>query len=446
MMKKVDAKNNRIFVTSYSPLIVTKVMKTIIYTLLFSILLVGCDKDYVYIKKIRLKGKISTTAKASGSPMKAPSVGFTLADAAKVLIFFGNEYDIADIKSDGSFSGRAPLGSASCVVFLTANNDYIGNLFVGGCNLLPLVSMDEKIDEIDFSTLTLSGTRVIPANDPIGKTIMLTDKELAFLGEVDSYYEALAKNIDMDNNGEPDVMEGKQIQLFGMHSFKGGAWGTDSKSPVITSKSAITLDNGIHMFGPNELLNNTSNSVAENAKLCGPADNPHSDIVNSGNSYINNKEFKVNFARHSQQGQQWNTPLAFNNGVYTLTIDSKNFTFNYVNVNMLDYLIVAIPTLHVNSSNQLTSISISYQLSDGSPVTPRNIMSSGIDVNVAYNSANGGQFMDEVLSPTGAKYDDKYDYYNVEFEKPLDMKSVSSIRLSYFDILGNQYGVGWEAI
>ena len=198
-------------------------MKTILYTLLFSILLVSCDKDYVYIKKIRLKGKISTTAKASGSPMKAPSVGFTLADAAKVLIFFGNEYDIADIKSDGSFSGRAPLGSASCVVFLTANNEYIGNLFVGGCNLLPLVSMDEKIDEIDFSTLTLSGTRVIPANDPIGKTIMLTDKELAFLGEVDSYYEALAKNIDMDNNGEPDVMEGKQIQLFGMHSFKGGA-------------------------------------------------------------------------------------------------------------------------------------------------------------------------------------------------------------------------------
>lgn len=419
-------------------------MKTLIYTLLFSILLVGCDKDYVYIKKIRLKGKISSVAKSPGSAMKATAAGFTLADASKVLIFYGNEYDIADIKSDGSFSGRAPLGSASCVVFLTANNEYIGNLFVGGCNLLPLVSMDEKIDEIDFSTLTLSGTRVIPANDPIGKTIKLTDKELAFLSEIDSYYEALSKNIDMDNNGEPDVMEGKQIQLYGMHSFKGGAWGTDSKSPVITSKSAITLDNGIHLVGPNELLSNTANSVAENAKLSGPATNPHSDIVNSGNSYINNKEFKVNFARRNQQGQQWNTPLAFDDGVYTLTIDSKIFTFNYVNVNMLDYLIVAIPTLHVNSSNQLTSISISYQLSDGSPVTPRNIMSSGVDVNVAYNSANGGQIIDEVLSPTGAKYDDKYDYYNISFEKPIDMKSFTNIGISFFDILGNQYSVGWQ--
>ncbi len=104
-----------------------------------------------------------------------------------------------NIKSDGSFSGRAPLGSASCVVFLTENNEYIGNLFVGGCNLLPLVSMDDKIDEIDFSTLTLSGTRVIPANDPIGTTIKLTDKEMAFLNQIDSYYEALAKNIDMNN-------------------------------------------------------------------------------------------------------------------------------------------------------------------------------------------------------------------------------------------------------
>lgn len=421
-------------------------MKTIIYTLLFSILMVSCEKDYIYIKKIRLKGKIGSTAKAINSQSKAPTVGFTLADADQVLIFYGNEYDLVNIKSDGSFSGRAPLGSASCVVFLTENNEYIGNLFVGGCNLLPLVSMDDKIDEIDFSTLTLSGTRVIPANDPIGTTIKLTDKEMAFLNQIDSYYEALAKNIDMNNNGKPDVMEGKQMQLYAMHSFKGGAWGTDGKSPVITSKSSITLDHGIHLVGPNELISNTANSVAENATLSGPAANPHTDIINSGNSYINNKEFKVNFARRVQQQHQQPTQfLPFDDGVYTFTIDNKNFTFNYVNVDMLDYLIVAIPTLHINASNQLTSITISYQLSDGSPVTPRNIMSSGIDVNVASNNANGGQILDEVLSPTNAKYDDKYDYYNVTFEKPFDMKLVSSIRLSYFDILGNQYGVGWEA-
>ncbi|MFZ4583068.1 MAG: hypothetical protein ACOYM7_10505 [Paludibacter sp.] len=419
-------------------------MKSIIYTLLFSLLLVSCEKDYVYIKKIRLKGKISTTAKALNSPMKAPSASFTLADAAQVLIFYGNEYDLVDIKSDGSFSGRAPLGSASCVVFLTKSNEYIGNLFVGGCNLLPLVSMDDKIDEIDFSTLTLSGTRVIPANDPIGTTIKLTDKELAFLGEIDSYYEALAKNIDMNNNGKPDVIEGNQIQLYGMYSFGGGTWGTTSKSPSIKSKSAITFDQGIHLVGPNELLSNTENSVAENATLSGPTANPHTNIINSGNSYINNKEFKVNFGRRAQQQQGSTQFLPFDDGIYTFNIDNKSFTFNYVNVDMLDYLIVAIPTLNINASNQLTSVTISYQLSDGSPVTPRNIMSSGIDVNVAYIGANGVGFMDEVLSPTGAKYDDKYDYYKVELEKPLDMKSISNIRLSYFDILGNQYGVGWS--
>jgi len=418
-------------------------MKTIIYTLLFSILLVSCEKDYIYIKKIRLKGKISASSKAPESPMKSPASGFTLADAAQVLIFYGNEYDLVDIKSDGSFSGRAPLGSASCVAFLTKNNEYIGNLFVGGCHLLPLVGLDDKIDEINFSTLTLSGTRVIPANDPIGKTILLTDKEMAFLNRIDTYYEALAQNIDMNNNGKPDVIEGTLIQLYGLHSFKGGAWGTDAESPAITPKSYISIDNGIHLVGPVELISNKANTVAENAKLTGPADNPHTDIINSGNSYINNKEFKVNFARRSNQ-QQSNSSLAFDDGVYTLNIDNKNFRFNYVNVDMLDYLIVAIPTLNINSSEQLTSISISYQLSDGSPVTPRNIMSSGIDVNVASNDENGGRILAELLSSTNAKYDEDYDYYNITFESPIDLKLISSIRLSYFDILGNQYSVEWN--
>lgn len=410
-------------------------MKTFIYTLLLTIFLASCDKDYVRIEKIRLKGQISAVAMAPNSLNKVPTAGYTLADAAKVLIFYGSDYDLVTIKSDGSFSGRAPLGSASCVVFLTENNQFIGSLFVGGCYLLPLVGLDDDVKEINFSTLTLSGTRVIPANDPIGSTIILTDEELAFLREVDSYYEALAKNIDMDNNGTPDVMEGKLMQLYETNSFKGGTWGTDTQAPILTEPSQITLDYGIHMVGPNAWLSNTANSVAENAQLRGPANNPHSDIINSGNSYINNKEFKLNFARRSSN-QQPMTYLPFDDGVYTLSIDNKELTFNYIQVNMSNYLIFAVPTLHINASNQLTSISIRYQLPNGSPVVPRNVMSSGVDVRI------GEQL--EIRTSTNAKYDDDYDYYTVELENPIAMSSVSTISLSYFDILGNQYNVWWS--
>ncbi|NLB02605.1 MAG: hypothetical protein GX841_04325, partial [Bacteroidales bacterium] len=164
-------------------------MKKLLYFLLFSIALFSCDKDYVRIEKIRIRGKISTGAmNAPAMTTRAPEAGYSLADAAKVLIFYGNEYDMVDIKNDGSFSGRAPLGSASCLVFLTSDNQFVGNLFAGGCHLLPLVAMDKNVTSIDLSTLSLSGSRVIPANDPIGTTIMLTDKELAFLTQVDKYY------------------------------------------------------------------------------------------------------------------------------------------------------------------------------------------------------------------------------------------------------------------
>ena len=410
-------------------------MKTFIYTLLLTIFLASCDKDYVRIEKIRLKGQISAAAMAPNSLSKVPTAGYTLADAAQVLIFYGSDYDLVTINSDGSFSGRAPLGSASCVAFLTENNQFIGSLFVGGCYLLPLVGMDDDVKEINFSTLTLSGTRVIPANDPIGTTILLTDAELDFLREVDSYYEALAKNIDMDNNGTPDVMENKRIELYETNSFKGGTWGTDTQNPILTEPSQITLDYGIHMVGPNAWLSNTANAVAENAQLSGPASNPHGDIINSGNSYINNKEFKLNFARRSSN-QQPMTYLPFDDGVYTLSIDNKELTFNYIQVNMSNYLILAVPTLHINSSNQLTSISIQYQLPDGSPVVPRNVMSSGVDVRFANQ---------EILTSTNAKYDDDYDYYTVELENPVDMNSLQDLSLSYFDILGNQYGVSWSA-
>ena len=151
----------------------------------------------------------------------------------------------------------------------------------------------------------------------------------------------------MDNNGTPDVMEGKLIQLYETNSFKGGTWGTDTQNPILTEPSQITLDYGIHMVGPNAWLSNTANAVAENAQLSGPASNPHGDIINSGNSYINNKEFKLNFARRSSN-QQPMTYLPFDDGVYTLSIDNKELTFNYIQVNMSNYLILAVPTLHNN--------------------------------------------------------------------------------------------------
>jgi len=49
-------------------------------------------------------------------------------------------------------------------------------------------------------TLTLDGTNVIPANDPIGDEINLTEEEIEWYKELGVYYESLSKNIDADND------------------------------------------------------------------------------------------------------------------------------------------------------------------------------------------------------------------------------------------------------
>lgn len=412
-------------------------MKKLLYCMLFSIALFSCDKDYVRIEKIRIRGQIGSGAmSAPAMSTRAPESGYSLADATKVLIFYGNEYDMVEIKNDGSFSGRAPLGSASCLVFLTSDNQFVGNLFAGGCHLLPLVAMDKSVSSINLSTLSLSGSRVIPSNDPIGSSIMLTDKELAFLSEVDNYYEALAENIDMNKDGRPDVQEGKRIELYQNHSFSGGMAGTVNSNPNVNSGTAINLNqSGIHLHGPNSILDNTDNSVAENARLSGPAGNPHNDIQ-SDNCYINNKEFKLNFFRrgYNQENHQ-NYNMPFDEGLYTLNIDNKTFTFEYKTVNMLDYLIFPVPFLHIDDSNRLTSITLSYQLTDGSEINPRHLMSSGIDLRIADM---------EFLTSPNAEFDDDYDYYTITFKNPINMALVNGLSLSYFDLLGNQYAVNWE--
>jgi hypothetical protein len=67
-------------------------MKKIFILLFPALLFCSCeslfqDIDYLFMDKVVLKGKVSN-AKASSSQQKAPSENeFTLADAAKVMVF-----------------------------------------------------------------------------------------------------------------------------------------------------------------------------------------------------------------------------------------------------------------------------------------------------------------------------------------------------------------------
>ncbi|MDD3490640.1 MAG: hypothetical protein PHR62_12235 [Paludibacter sp.] len=418
------------------------------------------DIDYLFMDKVVLKGKVSN-AKASSSQQKAPSENeFTLADAAKVMVFYGNQYQIIEIKSDGSFSGKVPLGNSTLVTFLTKDNEYIGNLYTGGLNFLPLQGLDEKIDLIDFSTLTLDSKRVIPENDPVGKSIKLTEAELSFMKEVGKFYESMAKNIDMNNNKIPDLYEDITIFLSTERGFEGGKYGIKGqKEAQITGTYDLEGTNSLKIEGYVDWFSEKIKGISKNATLSGPASNPYNDIINSSNQEFDDNEpdkesYYVDFRRQSND--------LFETGTYTLHIDKQNFTFDYYfDLNMKDFWVFAVPTLVTDAKGYVTEVNVEYQLKDGRKVKPEKVLSSSItlmfnvysydktmDVYDSWSmSGNGkpGEKASVEIIRRNALNDLKsnFSHYTIKLPTPIKLSNIESVGTSYLDMFNNSAGNNW---
>ena len=412
-------------------------MKKLILLFVIAYFIVGCnliDAVFYSPKMISIKGEISTSSKGNGSHVKSANA-FSLADATKVLIFYGNQYTISDIKN-GSFSAQAPEGSATVIAFLDANNQFIGNLFAGGLNMLPLVGLG-NVTSIDLSTLTLDGTRVIPANDPIGNSIILTEQEVTFMKQVGAYYESLAKNIDTDNDGQPDIMTGTDLRINTQVGLHAGKWGLNDTKPVFIDKSKIFADYTLRIEGDRKMY-----ISEDNVGLVGPEVDPYTNIMNSF-KIKNSDVFQYYYRISNPNGkpdEQVNPP--FKAGTYTFSLSSgKKYTFNYSNVNMGNYLVLVIPTFHTNDKNQLTSITYEYQLPDSTTVDPRNLLKSIVGIQL--NTANAQQLYQD-FNLYEKKNLTNYDYSEKNLPTPIDLGMIAQINIGYVDLLGNEYDIIWR--
>jgi len=418
------------------------VIRLILLVSLFSLCIVtGCNEDAnffetIFAKKVKIKGKIDRSKSTNSDGTRASDNDYTLDHAEKVLIFYGRKYDLVNIHNDGTFTGRAPLGSATAVAFLTQDNQFIGNLFTGGINFIPLVSDNGDLTEIDLDELVLDGDRVIPANDPLENQIILSDAELEFMQEVGAYYKSLSKNIDMNNDGTPDAMQHGVIDITICSSFFAGKFGVNESEPELGTFDQSSINYTIFMEGPIEWVSSSDNSIPENATITGPEENPCTDLRNAGNSYSNNTNFKVNFAKGLQDG----VFQPFPPGIYTLHIDNKEFTFYYSSLNTFNYWVLAIPTLITNDAGEVTSIRLEYQFPNGTTIEPRNLISTGISVDISgMNYDNIYSYMAESNSSS----DPDYDYYNHYLESPVPLSSIRYVRIGYGDLFGNECGNSW---
>lgn len=416
-------------------------MKKITVIFIALLILTSCEGlADLFQKKITISGKISSGSKVSANHVKSSANAFTLADATKVLAYYGNKYSLTTINK-GSFSIQVPDGSATCLVFLTDNNQFIGNLFAGGLNVLPLVGLGSTTS-IDLSTLSLEGTRVIPANDPIGSSIQISAKEVEFMQSVSAYYQTLSKNLDMDNDGSPDVVDGDQVRVNSIINMICGSFGTDSKPAVMLDTAQFALNYGLRLAGSKSMYDK---------------DYAVSLIYNNDNSSIPlqwdplkadpnllNSAFQTEYILIFQRSQSSQTEGAspFKDGVYNFKLSSKHqYNFNFSNINMKNHMMMIKPTLHRDKDGYISKISYDFIFPDGSAANPHNLIQGYIRSQLV--GANYSQlYQGHPLYGTFTA-DDNYDYYNETLTKKIKLADINTVNFAYIDILGNEYSFNW---
>ena len=415
--------------------------QTLLAFITIALTVISCNKgnnnDQGNNGGVIIKGNIK------GSSTKSQKIkstnALTLADAKKVLVFSKYYYKLFDI-NDSAFSASAQFGSGAALIFLNANNKYIGNLSPQGLNVLPLGNLiNGENTTIDLSNLTLTGNSVIPSHDPLGNEIQITSKEINSLKAIDDYYEAIAKNLDANGNEVPDVMEHKQLIIFTMLNIFGGHWGINQTPPVKTDSAHYFVNYMLEFSGGDSLTFSGNNIV-----VTGPVEDPYSDIklwgFNKGSNVGGDRGFISSFCRETgaQNGAPWGSAfLPFKKGTYTLTLDgSRHFSLYYSNIDMQYNLFVVVPTLHTNSDGKLVSISFEYMLPNGTPINPGNVLTN-VMVQLCDNRMNQFYVNNQKLtSITG--------FDTLNFDTPLDISALYQMDLWYDDLLGNQYDIIWR--
>ena len=411
-------------------------MKKLAFVIAMFAILLSCNKDHQENQGNQATGGITIKGKISGTKNATLKSGtLALTDATKVLVFNPFKYTLANIVN-GSFTVKADVGSVTALIFLDANNKYIGNLFAGGLNMLPLGG-DQDSTTIDLQSLTLTNTSVVPEHNPIGDEISITDAEVTRLKELGGFFESLAKNLDADNDGVPDVLSNKQLSISSQFEIFQGHSGTDNTPPLPFDASQLNINYKVRISGNISMAPANGNSVA----LSGPDGSPYTDIHTT--SYVADKCFIAFFNRWATQAGSQSAP--FKKGTYSFTLNGSQFySLNYSNINAMYYLVIASPTLHTDGNGMVTSISLEYKLPDNTTtVDPAKYVSW---LQLQYNDDNHNHIELGSLYAGGPMANQIKDISNVALPAPVSLSTLKgqNLMVNYNDLLGNEYFVYWN--
>lgn len=413
----------------------------IIILLSSALMLTQCDLLRIITEtKVRIRGSIPPVSLAKTALHTEDPEG--LEAARYVLLFEGNEYTLGDIQN-GVFSISRPAGTAVVLAFLDSAYNYIGNLFCGGLNVLPLVGHSDGMNiVIDLGDLNLDEYAVIPAHDPLGNEIILGDREIAFYQQLGRYYAAIAANIDSDQDSIPDILNEKHILLSGQFTMRGGLYGTSARTAQIFDNSALDIRYSLRAEGGRNI-----SPEQENIRLSGPLEDPYAEITTWQELYLDGGDFiasfKIEAPNDSHMFVNTSSPAPFKMGTYRLSVGTQpDRHLKYSSEGVLPYLIIPVPTLHTNAEGELSSVSLTYRFPDGTEADPGLLFKDlSLQFDGLYGDGEGGRMFNICNLYDESMRD--VDFYEISIRPPRDIFGLLRVSVGCSDLLGNTYEYIW---
>ena len=352
-------------------------------------------------------------------------------DVSKVMVFHGSGGYSVSAVSDGNFSIAVEKGSPVGLITVGAGNNYLGYLTLNnGVDSIPLTKLGSDVTAIDLQTLSSVGSIVTPSHNPLGSELLLTSAEQIAIAQGDNFFASLIKNPDADGNGTIDFLDNKFFRPYITYFIKGGNFG-GNLTPAVTTPAIDGYRFGLHAKDTDRPV-----SVSFTGPLGSGLSNALSDpliIVNDDNTAYGSTLITG--------------PAIPPAGEYLVSYKTGTLRFNISDQSSASNIILAVPTVTLNSNGTINKVTWVYKPGSGGTATldPQAVISSvmlqieGQGTPCAnYPQGAGRIYNAENLPATTVEH------VMIPACQNLSWSNVTVLIMAYSDVYGNMNVIGWN--
>ncbi|MCX7738289.1 MAG: hypothetical protein N2Z80_02570 [Hydrogenothermaceae bacterium] len=398
---------------------------------------INIPENQILIKG-RLSGLVGSRNESGGIHamlMKIfPNAFASTSTIAKVLVFTQSGNFWVTNVNNGIFSVGVEKGTVVGLVFLDANNKFIGYLNLKkDLDSLPLTKLKSGVKEIDLKEIKLNGNTFTPSYIPLDQELEFSEDEKNSLEFMDDFFSSVVKNPDVDGNGVVDLMENKFYRLGILYFVKAGEFG---------NKLTPTLNQSVYINGFRLSFDAFDENRPQYVEFTGPINSDLNNAPSSqANTYPNSTTYFSPYIGYSPGSTGNKIPPS---GSYTVSYKGRSFVFNIPDQSSApSRIVIAVPTVTLNQNGTINKLNWVYKMPAGNSTLSPTAVIREIEVQI------------DGTGTSCSSYPQPNRIYNSGMLKPgvvehtlscqnINWQSVSRIHMSYNDVYGNHYVITWN--